>query len=115
MDVDQAVTYVPRREHRRARRAGHADLEDIWTRDETMTIGLVDTYSTPTLLKPRPRAPTRGRAFVTNHFELDDMEQAYDVFLRAAETGALKVVLSRDLTGKVVVGAAGIEPTTSCL
>jgi threonine dehydrogenase-like Zn-dependent dehydrogenase len=33
--------------------------------------------------------------FVTHHFTLDQFEEAYDVFSRAAETGALKVVLTR--------------------
>lgn len=33
--------------------------------------------------------------FVTHHFTLDQFEEAYDVFSRAAHTGALKVVLTR--------------------
>ena len=33
--------------------------------------------------------------FITHHFSLDDFEAAYDVFARAAATGALNVVLSR--------------------
>jgi alcohol dehydrogenase len=33
--------------------------------------------------------------FVTHHFRLDQFEEAYDVFSRAGETGALKVVLTR--------------------
>jgi alcohol dehydrogenase len=33
--------------------------------------------------------------FVTHHFELDDFIEAYDIFGRAADTGALKVVLTR--------------------
>ena len=61
----------------------------------TMTTGLVDTYSTPTLLKLVRGHQLEAARFVTHHFELDDMDQAYDVFARAAETGALKVVLSR--------------------
>ena len=32
---------------------------------------------------------------MTHHFALDDFLAAYDVFGRAAETGALKVVLTR--------------------
>jgi alcohol dehydrogenase len=32
---------------------------------------------------------------VTHHFTLDQFEEAYDVFGRASETGALKVVLTR--------------------
>lgn len=33
--------------------------------------------------------------FVTHHFGLGEFEQAYDVFSNAADTGALKVVLTR--------------------
>ena len=33
--------------------------------------------------------------FITHRFALDEFEQAYDVFGQAAETGALKIVLSR--------------------
>jgi alcohol dehydrogenase len=33
--------------------------------------------------------------FVTHHFTLDEFDAAYDMFGRAADTGALKVVLSR--------------------
>ncbi len=32
---------------------------------------------------------------MTHHFTLDEMVDAYDVFGRAADTGALKVVLTR--------------------
>ncbi len=70
-------------------------LEDLWTRDVTITTGLVDTYSTPTLLKLVRGQQLDAARFVTHHFALDAMNEAYDVFARAAETGALKVVLSR--------------------
>jgi alcohol dehydrogenase len=33
--------------------------------------------------------------FATHQFALDDIEQAYDVFARASETNALKVMLTR--------------------
>ena len=33
--------------------------------------------------------------FVTHHFGMDEFMKAYDVFARAGETGALKVVLTR--------------------
>jgi alcohol dehydrogenase len=70
-------------------------LETLWTRDVTITTGLVDTCSTPTLLKLVRGHQLEADRFVTHHFELDDMDAAYDVFARAAETGALKVVISR--------------------
>jgi alcohol dehydrogenase len=70
-------------------------LEDLWTRDVTITTGLVDTYSTPTLLRLLRGNQLDADRFVTHHFPLEEFEDAYDVFSRAADTGALKVVLNR--------------------
>lgn len=69
-------------------------LETLWSKNVTITTGLVDTYSTPVLLRMLSSGQlTPG--FVTHHFHIDDMLNAYDVFANAAETGALKVCLSR--------------------
>jgi alcohol dehydrogenase len=70
-------------------------LEDQWTRDITITTGLVDAYSTPTLLRLLASHHLDAGRFITHHFALDEFDQAYDVFGRAADTGALKVILSR--------------------
>ena len=71
------------------------DLDKEWIRDITITTGLVDTYSTPTLLRLVTSGQINARRFITHHFGLDEFDEAYDVFSRSAETGALKVVLSR--------------------
>jgi len=68
-------------------------LEQLWARDVTITTGLVDTYSTPVLLRLLGHQLDVGR-FVTHHFAMSDMVAAYDTFARAASTGALKVVLT---------------------
>jgi alcohol dehydrogenase len=81
-------------------------LETLWTRDVTITTGLVDTFSTPTLIRLLAGGQLQTSAFVTQRFALDDMMAAYDTFGRAAETGALKVVLTAGATspnGKVAV------------
>jgi alcohol dehydrogenase len=70
-------------------------LESLWIRDLTITTGLVDTYSTPTLLSLVASHQIDAKRFVTHHFELAQIMDAYDTFSRAAETGALKVVLTR--------------------
>jgi alcohol dehydrogenase len=70
-------------------------LEDMWIRNVTITTGLVDTFSTPTLLKLISGRQIDAARFVTHHFALDDFIEAYDIFSRAGETGALKVVLAR--------------------
>jgi len=70
-------------------------LEEHWTRDITITTGLVDTSSTPTLMRLITTGQIDAMKFITHHFDLDEFDQAYDVFARAADTGALKVVLTR--------------------
>jgi alcohol dehydrogenase len=70
-------------------------LEDEWMRDLTITTGLVDTSSTPTLMRLLTSGQISAKPFITHHFGLDEWDEAYDVFSRAADTGALKVVLSR--------------------
>ena len=70
-------------------------LERLWTRDVTITTGLVDTYSTPTLLRLLTSKQIDAQRFITHRFGFDDFIHAYDVFANAGESGALKVVLSR--------------------
>jgi alcohol dehydrogenase len=71
-------------------------LEEQWTRDITITTGLVDASSTPTLMRLVDSGQLAVGRFVTHHFGLNDFEQAYDVFSDAADSGALKVVLTRE-------------------
>jgi alcohol dehydrogenase len=60
----------------------------------TITTGLVDTSSTPTLLRLTQGHQVEADRFVTHRFHLDEFEEAYEVFARAGDTGALKVVLT---------------------
>lgn len=71
-------------------------LEELWIRNVTITTGLVDTYSTPTLLRLISGHELDAGRFVTHRFTLDQFEEAYDVFARPSDTGALKVVLTRE-------------------
>jgi alcohol dehydrogenase len=71
-------------------------LESLWIRNVTITTGLVDTYSTPTLLKLIAAGQVDPGKFITHRFGMDEFMEAYDVFARAGETGALKVVLTRE-------------------
>jgi alcohol dehydrogenase len=69
-------------------------LEELWIKNVTITTGLVDTYSTPTLLKLIAANQVATDKFVTHHFTFDQFLDAYDVFANAADTGALKVVIA---------------------
>ncbi|MGH8827159.1 MAG: zinc-binding dehydrogenase, partial [Jiangellaceae bacterium] len=68
-------------------------LETAWIRDLTITTGLVDTYTTPTLLRMLAAGRFDMSSLITHRFGLDEMQDAYDVFSAPADTGALKVVL----------------------
>ena len=68
-------------------------LETLWTRDVTITTGLVDTFSIPQLLRLIADGRLDPSLFATHHYALEDTMTAYDTFADAANTGALKVVL----------------------
>lgn len=69
-------------------------LEDLWSRDLTITMGLVDTYTIPVLLRMAISHQIDTKPFITHHFALDDIMDAYDAFSLASVTGALKVILT---------------------
>ena len=58
-------------------------LEKLWIRDVLITTGLVDTNTTPTLLKLIEGGRLDPTVFATHRFALDDTEAAYDVFARS--------------------------------
>jgi alcohol dehydrogenase len=68
-------------------------LEKLWTRDVTITTGLVDTFSIPQLLALITTGRLDPSLFATHHYPLDETMAAYDTFADAAKSGALKVVL----------------------
>jgi alcohol dehydrogenase len=68
-------------------------LEKLWIRGVTIKTGLVDTFSTPTLLSLVAKGRLDATPFATHRFKLSEAMAAYDVFSAAAETNALKVVL----------------------
>jgi alcohol dehydrogenase len=69
-------------------------LETLWIKNITITTGLVDTSSTPTLLKLVSEGRLDATPFATHRFKLEEIMDAYDVFADAANTNAMKVVLS---------------------
>ncbi|MDQ6710799.1 MAG: zinc-dependent alcohol dehydrogenase family protein [Candidatus Dormibacteraeota bacterium] len=72
-------------------------LEKLWIRDITITMGLVDTYSIPRLLNLIKAGRLDPTMFVTHRFALADAMAAYDTFGAAGKTGALKVMLTRNV------------------
>lgn len=68
-------------------------LEKLWIQGVTITTGLVDTFSTPQLLRLIQGGRLDPTVFATHRFPLGETMEAYEVFAAAAETQALKVVL----------------------
>jgi alcohol dehydrogenase len=69
-------------------------LESLWIKDVTITTGLVDAVSTSMLLRLIEGGRLDPTPFATHRFALGEAMEAYDVFANAAETQALKVVLT---------------------
>jgi alcohol dehydrogenase len=71
-------------------------LEKLWIRDVTIMTGLVDTFTTPQLLKLIAEGRLDATPFATHRFALGETMAAYDTFGDAARTHALKVVLEAE-------------------
>ena len=68
-------------------------LENLWDRNITITTRLVDTVSTPMLMKSLKSKKIDPKLLITHHFKLDQILQAYETFGHAANTKALKVII----------------------
>jgi alcohol dehydrogenase len=72
-------------------------LERLWSHNVTITTRLVDTVSTPMLLKSVQAKRIDAKQLITHHFKLSDILQAYDTFGKAADTKALKVIIEAEV------------------
>ncbi|HET6389188.1 zinc-dependent alcohol dehydrogenase family protein [Hyphomicrobium sp.] len=68
-------------------------LERLWSQNISITTRLVDTVTTPMLLKIVQAHKIDPAKLITHHFKLDKILDAYETFSRAAETRALKVII----------------------
>jgi len=68
-------------------------LERLWDRNVTITTRLVDTVSTPMLLKTLRSGRIDPKRLITHRFALDHILDAYETFAHAASTRALKVII----------------------
>jgi len=70
------------------------ELEKLWIRNVTIRTGLVNTNTTPMLLKTVQSGKVEPTKLITHRFKLDQIEEAYKVFGDAAQAKALKVIIS---------------------
>lgn len=68
-------------------------LESLWDRNITITTRLVDTVSTPMLLKIFMSHKIDPKLLITHRFKFDKILDAYETFGHAADTRALKVII----------------------
>ena len=73
---------------------GGVGVQDMWIQNVTLTMGLVDTVSIPTLLKMVASGRIPAEKMGTHSFTFAQMDEAYDVFKNSAENSALKVVIT---------------------
>jgi alcohol dehydrogenase len=69
-------------------------LERLWSQNITITTRLVDTVTTPMLLKTVQSKKLDPARLITHRFRLDQILEAYETFSGAADTQALKVIIS---------------------
>ena len=75
--------------------AATLQLQDLWIKNITITMGLVDGTTVPTLLRLIQDGKIKLEMFGTHTCTLDNMMGAYDVVAEAGEHNALKVVIKR--------------------
>mgnify|MGYP000471025989 CR=1 FL=1 len=71
------------------------DLQRLWIQNINISMGLVNTTTLGMLLKLVAKNKLPVGKFVTHRFAMQDMVDAYETFGNAAQTGALKVLISR--------------------
>ena len=71
------------------------DLQDLWIKNINISMGLVNTTTLGMLLKLVAQHKLPVETFVTHQFALHDVMGAYETFGNAAQTHALKVLISR--------------------
>ena len=69
-------------------------LERLWSKNIAITTKLVDTVTTPLLIKTVQSGKLDPQRLITHRFKLDQILSAYDTFGRAVQTQALKVIIT---------------------
>ena len=68
-------------------------LERFWSENITITTRLVDTLTTPMLLRTVQSRKINPKLLITHWFKLDRIQDAYQTFGQEARTGTLKVII----------------------
>ena len=71
-------------------------LEKLWSQNISITTRLVDTVTTPMLLKTVISKKLDPMLLISHHFKFNNILEAYETFGHAANTRALKVIITLD-------------------
>ena len=69
-------------------------LERLWSQNITITTRLVDTVTTPSLLKMVTTKKINPSKLVSHQFKFDDIIKAYETFADASKTQAIKIIIN---------------------
>jgi alcohol dehydrogenase len=71
-------------------------IQELWIKNITLTTGLVNTNTTPMLLKTVTSGKLQPKGLITHRFSFDNFMDAYEVFGNASREHAMKVIISND-------------------
>ena len=71
-------------------------MQKLWDRNIALTTRLVDTSTTPMLLRVVQSGKLQPRKLVTHRFKMSEIAKAYDTFGNAAKDGAIKVLITNE-------------------
>lgn len=69
------------------------ELQELWIKNLTIRTGLVNTNTTPMLIKAASTNKLPLKKLITHRFDLNQIEKAYEVFLNASEEKAMKIII----------------------
>jgi alcohol dehydrogenase len=77
-------------------KAVNLQIQRLWIRNITITTGLVNTNTTPMLLKNVESKKLRPESLISHRFNFEQVMEAYEVFGNAAQQKAMKVIISNE-------------------
>ncbi|PKP43046.1 MAG: alcohol dehydrogenase [Bacteroidetes bacterium HGW-Bacteroidetes-13] len=72
------------------------EIQKLWIKNLTITTGLVNTNTTPMLIRSVSANRFDLKKMITHRFKLSEIEKAYQVFLNGAKEKAMKIIIDVD-------------------
>ncbi len=69
-------------------------IQKLWIKNLTITTGLVNTNTTPMLIKAVSSNKFDLKKMITHRYKLSEIEKAYEVFLNGSKEKALKIIIT---------------------